>query len=332
MKGTVLVTGGAGYVGAHLNKYLNQRRYKTVVLDSLERGHKEFVKWGTFIEGEVGDRSLLNQLFADFDIDSVIHLAAYAYVGESVSQPIRYWKNNVSETLTLLESCVEFDIRKIILSSTCATYGQPQKLPITEDHPQKPINPYGSTKLAIELMLKDLSAAHGMKYFILRYFNAAGADPNGEIGERHKPETHLIPIILEAILNEEKTVPGYGVDYETADGTCVRDYVHVMDLADAHFRALQYLERGGDNQECNLGLGQGFSVNEVIQSAERVTGCKIVGCKAPKRAGDPPVLIADSMAVRRILGWKPQFTSLDSIIKTAWDWHRSEKKATRQQY
>jgi UDP-glucose 4-epimerase len=318
----ILLTGGAGYVGAHVNKYLNLRGYSTVVLDNLVRGHREFVKWGEFVQGDVGDVSLLRELLGSCSFNAVLHFAAYAYVGESVRKPMKYWRNNVGSMATLLDACIEFNVKNFVFSSTCSTYGVPKKLPISEGHPQNPINPYGSGKLALELMLKDLAAANNFNYFLLRYFNAAGADPDSEIGEKHIPETHLIPLVLNSILNNEKRVQIFGNDYPTKDGTCVRDYIHVTDLADAHFRALQYLESGGDSRECNLGLGTGFSVAEIIDSVQRVTKCKVRREDAPRRDGDPPVLIADPTVATRTLGWTPQFTDLDSIIKTAWDWHR----------
>jgi UDP-glucose 4-epimerase len=320
----VLITGGAGYVGAHVNKCLSERGYRTVVLDNLQRGHRDLVRWGEFIEGRVGDKGLLKKIFQRYSITSVIHLAAFAYVGESVEKPGKYWKNNFSESLSLLDQCVMFGVKRLILSSTCSIYGQPATALIDEDHRQAPINPYGRTKLALEWAIEDITSASDLTYCSLRYFNAAGADPNGEIGERHSPETHLIPLALRAAFNNGGEIEVYGGDYDTPDGTCIRDYVHVCDLADAHARALKYLEDSGQNEKWNLGLGSGFSVNDVLESVERVSGQSIKRIVKPRRAGDPPLLVSDPSRARQMLGWNPKFLDLDSIIDTAWSWHQKE--------
>jgi UDP-glucose 4-epimerase len=321
---TILITGGAGYVGSHTNKYLSELGYKTVVLDNLERGHKELIKWGEFVEGNVGDTLLLKELFGSYKFDAIVHFAAYAYVQESVLQPEEYWRNNVGNTLSLLESTIEHGVKKFILSSTCATYGIPTEIPILESHQQNPVSPYGASKLAVELLLKDFAATYDVDYFILRYFNAAGADPDGDIGEKHIPETHLIPKLLIGVLEENPTISLYGVDYPTRDGTCVRDYVHVTDLADAHYRALHYLlEHRERHCVCNLGLGRGFSVREVVSSVERITGRRVRVNEAQRRAGDVPELIADATVAKNLLKWSPRFKTLDEIVGTAWDWHRN---------
>ena len=315
----ILITGGAGYIGAHVNKCLSEKGYKTIVLDNLTRGHRSFVKWGEFVEGNIGDADVLDRIFYNNSITSVIHLAAYSNVGESVLKPFMYWKNNVSETISLIEKCVEYKIKRFIHSSTCSTYGKPQKIPIQENHVQKPINPYGASKLAVELLLKNLSNVYDLKYFILRYFNAAGADPDGNIGESHFPETHLIPIILQSVIEDDK-VQVYGSDYDTKDGTCIRDYVHVTDLANGHYQALRYLENGGNSQECNLGLGKGYSVKEVIKCARIITGHDITEINCPRRDGDPPILIADTTLATNLLNWNPIYCKIDDIIDTAWNW------------
>ena len=322
--GTVLITGGAGYIGAHVNKYLFEKGYKTIVLDNLERGWRDLVQWGDFIEGSVGDTLLLDDIFSRYRITDVVHLAAFAYVGESVEKPLSYWANNFNESLALVEQCVKRGVKRLVFSSTCATYGQPDSIPIDEEHRQSPISPYGASKLAVEWMIRDVSVVTGLKYFILRYFNAAGADPEGQIGERHIPETHIVPLALRAAHTSPSKVTMFGTDYSTADGTGVRDYVHVTDLADAHVRALEHLAGGGASESCNLGSGQGFSVGEVIDSVERVTGKRLQRIPKPRRVGDSPVLIADIRKAQKILDWKPRYTDVDSIISTAWHWHQRD--------
>jgi UDP-glucose 4-epimerase len=317
----VLIAGGAGYIGSHVNKELARRGVSTVVLDNLVYGHREFARWGDFIHGDVGDAELLGRVFARYRIDAVMHFCAYTYVNESVTDPAKYYENNVANTLRLLQAMREHGVRHFIFSSTCATYGDPVKIPIPEDHPLKPINPYGRSKLMVEQMLADFSAAYGLAYVSMRYFNAAGADPEADIGEWHEPETHLIPLVLDAALGARSGVDIYGTDYDTADGTCVRDYIHVSDLAAAHIAALDYLRGGGASNIFNLGNGTGFSVRNVIDAAARVTGRTIAARDVARRAGDPAVLIGDASRAARVLGWRPNYTDIGAIIETAWRWH-----------
>ena len=272
---SVLIVGGAGYIGSHINKLLHQKGYSTVVLDNLVYGHQEAVKWGVLEIGDLSDVDRLNELFQKYRFQAVFHFAAYAYVGESVKHPAKYYHNNVANTLHLLDTMVRYKVRNIIFSSSCATYGVPKDMPITEAMEQKPINPYGASKLMVERILKDYHNAYGISYLCLRYFNAAGADPEGEIGESHTPETHLIPLVLAAAAGEQESVSVFGTEYPTRDGSCVRDYIHVSDLADAHLRAMEYILQGGESTCLNLGNGNGNSVLEVVAAAERVTGKKI---------------------------------------------------------
>ena len=257
-----------------------------------------------------------------------MHFAAYAYVGESVSRPLDYYRNNVAQTLALLECMVEAGVKKLVFSSTCATYGVPEAVPITEEHPQRPINPYGASKLMVERILRDFETAYGLRSVALRYFNAAGADPSGAIGEMHDPETHLIPLILQVAAGERRAIEVFGTDYDTPDGTCIRDYIHVTDLAQAHVLALRHLENGGPSEAFNLGNGFGFSVMEVIRAAERVTGRRIAYDTAPRRAGDPAALVGSAAKARKLLGWTPQYVELETIIETAWRWHRAARRST----
>ncbi len=317
----VLVTGGAGYIGAHACKALAEAGYTPVTYDNLVYGHPEAVKWGPLEKGDIGDRTRVEMVMQKYNPLAVLHFAAYAYVGESVENPGKYYRNNVAGTLSLLESMRKCRIDKIIFSSTCATYGMPDQIPIDENHPQNPINPYGRTKLMIEWILRDFAAAYGLKYVSLRYFNAAGADPAAEIGERHDPETHLIPLVLETALGRRNRLEIYGTDYDTPDGTCIRDYIHVTDLANAHLLALEYLKDGGESNIFNLGNGSGFSVKEVIRSAVKITGCDIPYFEIERRAGDPGVLIGSSEKIINALGWRVAHNNLDTIIKTAWQWH-----------
>ena len=321
----ILVTGGAGYIGAHAAKQLSARGYHPLILDNLSHGHRQFARWGDFVEGDLGDTDLLRTLFKTFNVTAVMHFAGFAYVGVSVTDPALYYRNNVANTLNLLEAMRESRVGKIIFSSTCATYGVPVSVPISEDHPQRPINPYGRDKLMVETMLSDFCRAYGMRYVSLRYFNAAGADTELDIGEWHDPETHLIPLVLDAASGSRPDVKIFGTDYETPDGTCIRDYIHVTDLADAHIRALDYLRNGGPSDSFNLGNGNGFSVREVIRTAEKITGSAIRCEETNRRAGDPPVLIGSALKARNTLGWRPQFAELAAIIETAWRWH--EKKS-----
>ena len=317
----ILVAGGAGYIGSHACKALSQAGYTPVAYDNLVYGHESAVKWGPFVQGDVNDRQRLDQVIEKYRPTAVMHFAAYAYVGESVEDPGKYYRNNVAGTLTLLEALRDFGVDKFIFSSSCATYGMPETIPISEEHVQAPINPYGQSKLMIEQMLKDFDAAYGLKSVSLRYFNAAGADPDGEIGEDHDPETHLIPLVLNVAAGVSPHITVFGDDYETEDGTCIRDYIHVTDLADAHVKALSYLERGGCTTAYNLGNEKGFSVREVIDCANQITGKEITVVIGARRAGDPPRLVGDAQRIRDELSWKPQHTDLETIIKTAWEWH-----------
>lgn len=316
----ILITGGAGYVGAHAAKALSTNGYTPLVLDNLVYGHREFVRWGELLVGDLADAALLKELFKTYPIKAVMHFAGFAYVGESVVDPAKYYRNNVVNTLNLLEAMRGAEVDKVIISSTCATYGVPLSIPITEDHPQLPINPYGRTKLMVEHMLQDFCAAYGMRHVVLRYFNAAGADPDGEIGEWHVPETHLIPLAIDAACGKSP-LRVFGVDYNTPDGTCIRDYIHVSDLATAHVLALEYLMVGGKSIALNLGNSHGFSVREVIKTIEQVTGLTVPVEEAHRRHGDPPILVGSSVRARQLLGWQPHYSTLESIISTAWKWY-----------
>jgi UDP-glucose 4-epimerase len=318
---TILVTGGAGYIGSHAVRKLKDAGYSTLVLDNLINGHREFVNEEELIVGDLADTQLLARLFSKYDIEAVMHFAAFAYVGESVQEPSKYYRNNVAHTINLLDSMVKHDVRYIIFSSSCATYGEPQKIPITEGHEQNPINPYGRSKFMVEKILQDYERAYGLRSIILRYFNAAGADPKGEIGEDHDPETHLIPLVLDAAMGRIDNIKVFGTDYDTVDGTCNRDYIHVNDLADAHVQSLDYLRRESRSDIFNLGNGNGFSVNQVIETAKRVTGRDITVKEVDRRPGDPAVLVGSSEKIERVLGWKPHFYKIEDIIRTAWAWH-----------
>ncbi|MBI4231702.1 UDP-glucose 4-epimerase GalE [Candidatus Peregrinibacteria bacterium] len=320
----ILIVGGAGYIGSHVNKHLFGNGYSTVVFDNLSTGYRELVKWGDFFKGDLEDVQKLEACFKKYRIEAVMHFGASAYVGESVILPSKYYKNNVANTLNLLDVMNRFDVKKIIFSSSCAIYGKPAVMPIKENFPFNPINPYGRTKKMVEEILGDYEIAYGIKHINLRYFNAAGADPESEIGEMHNPETHLIPLVLAAASGHRKNVKIFGVDYNTKDGTCVRDYVHVSDLASAHLLALQYLVKGGGSESFNLGNGQGFSVREVIEAVEKVSGKRIKYIEVPRRPGDPPVLIATSDKARKTLKWLPQYFELNQIIGTAWEWHKHD--------
>ena len=325
MSQTILVTGGAGYIGSHAVLALQQAGFAVIVLDNLVYGHRELVESelkAELIVGDIGDRALLDRLFADRQIDAVMHFSAYAYVGESVTDPAKYYRNNVVATLTLLEAMVAANIKKFIFSSTCATYGIPKSVPIPEDHPQSPINPYGATKLMVERILADFGTAYGLKSVCFRYFNAAGADPGGRLGEDHNPETHLIPLVLLAAMGKRDSISIFGTDYPTPDGTCVRDYIHVTDLANAHLLGLQYLFKGGENQVFNLGNGNGFSVKQVIEAARQVTGKEINVVECDRRPGDPPALVGSSEKAKQILGWQSQYADLHQILTHSWNWHQ----------
>jgi UDP-glucose 4-epimerase len=321
---TILVTGGAGYIGSHCVLALQTSGFDVIVLDNLVYGHREFVEGldrVTLIEGDIGDRALLDQVFSQSTISAVLHFAAYAYVGESVDNPAKYYRNNVAGTLTLLEAMVAAQVNQIVFSSTCATYGIPRVVPITEDHPQAPINPYGMTKLMVEKILEDFSGAYHLKSVRFRYFNAAGADPLGRVGENHDPETHLIPLVLQTALGQREAITIYGTDYETPDGTCIRDYIHVTDLAQAHLLGLDYLREGGDTNVFNLGNGGGFSVREVIETAKKVTNRPINVVEGIRRPGDPAILVGGAEKAKRILGWDPKYSDISVMIEHAWRWH-----------
>ncbi len=322
---TILVTGGAGYIGSHTVLALKQAGYEVLILDNLVYGHRDLVEQVLkveLIEGDTNDRDLLDNLFNSRDIAAVMHFSAYAYVGESVSNPAKYYRNNVIGTITLLEAMLAASVKKFVFSSTCATYGVPEVVPIPEDHPQNPINPYGATKLMVERILSDFNEAYDFRSVRFRYFNAAGADPSGKLGEDHNPETHLIPLVLQTALGKRESISIFGTDYPTQDGTCVRDYIHVSDLADAHVLGLEYLLKGGDSSFFNLGNGSGFSVKEVIEAARLVTGKDIKAVECDRRPGDPPALIGSAEKARQILGWQPQYTNIKDIMTHAWEWHQ----------
>jgi len=316
----ILVIGGAGYIGSIMCKHLKKNGYQPIVLDNLTTGHRQSVKWGPLYEGSLDDTTLLNRIFTEHQPKAVMHFAACCYVNESVKEPCKYYRNNVAATITLLEAMVNNNISNFIFSSSCATYGEPVEIPITEDHPQHPINPYGRTKLMIEQILADMSAANNLQYISLRYFNAAGADPEGELGEDHNPEPHLIPLILNTALGQQKTISIFGDDYPTKDGTCIRDYIHVNDIAQAHLFALEKLLNGKSSGVYNLGNGGGHSVKEVIDVARKVTGRPIPIEIFDRRAGDPGILISTSDKAYKELKWQPKYTNLHDIIGTAWHW------------
>jgi len=316
----VLICGGAGYIGSHINKFLSQKGYETIVFDNLVYGHREAVKWGTFAEGDLSREADLEAVFSGHEIEAVFHFAAYAYVGESVKEPEKYYYNNVVNTLNLLKIMRRYGCRRIIFSSSCATYGEPETVPIEEDQRQDPINPYGATKLMAERILRDYGKAYGLSYAVLRYFNAAGADPKGEIGESHTPETHLIPLVLSAASGRQKGIQVFGTDYPTPDGSCIRDYIHVWDLAEAHYLALRYLEQGGKSDFFNLGNERGASVLEVAEAVKQVTGKEFPVICGGRRPGDPAVLVGSSRKAREILGWEPKYPQIETIVQHAWNW------------
>ena len=317
----ILVCGGAGYIGSHVNKQLHKEGYETVVFDNLVYGHREAVKWGHFEQGDLKNMEDIERVFQKYQIDAVFHFAAYAYVGESVLEPEKYYYNNVANTLNLLQVMRKYGCKRIIFSSTCATYGEPESVPITEDMPQNPINPYGATKLMMERIFKDYHTAYGLEFVVLRYFNAAGADPEGEIGESHNPETHIIPLVLDAASGKRADIKVFGTDYDTPDGSCVRDYIHVYDLATAHLLALHHLEAGKESDFFNLGNALGTSVLEVVKSVRKVTGKGFKVVLTDRRPGDPAKLVGSSEKAQRILGWKPVYGDIDTIVKHAWNWH-----------
>ena len=320
----VLVTGGAGYIGSHACKALAAAGYRPVAFDNLVYGHRWAVRWGPLVEGDLADPALLRRVMKEHAIDAVMHFAAYAYVGESMDDPGKYFRNNVANTVNLLDAMVASGVDSLVFSSTCATYGVPEQVPIGEDHPQRPINPYGESKLFIERALHWYREAHGIRAFALRYFNAAGADPDGEIGEDHDPETHLIPLVIQAALGQRPGVKVFGTDYDTPDGSAVRDYIHVTDLAEAHVQALARLRDGDGGGFLNLGTGTGQSVKEVLAAVSRVSGLPVPAEEAPRRPGDPPMLVAAPGAAAQRLGWQPRHSDLDTIVETALRWHRKQ--------
>lgn len=327
MSQTILIVGGAGYIGSHMVWLLGQKGINAITLDNLSSGHRDAVLHGEFIHGDIADRLLLDKIFKKYSIDVVMHFASFIQVGESVQDPAKYYQNNVTNTLSLLNAMCAYGVNKFIFSSTAAIFGEPQYVPIDEQHPKQPINPYGRSKLMIEEALADYDRAYGLKSVCLRYFNAAGAHPDALLGERHDPETHLIPLILQAASGQRSNITVFGHDYDTPDGTCIRDYIHILDLAEAHWLAVKHLSNGGDSANYNLGNGEGYSVKEVIDSAHRITGRKIPVKSGDRREGDPKALVADSKKIRKELGWQPIHTCLDSIVQHAWLWEQAKVNA-----
>jgi UDP-arabinose 4-epimerase len=322
MTTAILVTGGAGYIGSHTCKALAQAGYLPVTYDDLSHGHADAVKWGPLVRGDIGDRSQVVETLRAHRVAAVMHFGAFINVGESMAQPELYFENNAAKSFRLLDAMKEAGVRRFVFSSTCATYGVPQRLPLDETHPQLPINPYGESKLMVERALAWHQRAHGLGYAALRYFNAAGADPEGEAGERHDPETHLIPLVIDAAFGRRPPIQIYGTDYPTPDGTCIRDYIHVQDLAAAHVLAVERLLHGAVSMALNLGTGSGHSVREVIAAVERVTGLAVPYQEHPRRAGDPPILVADARRAREALDWQPKVSDIDTIVATATRWAR----------
>ncbi len=318
----VLIIGGAGYIGSHVNLLLSQKGYRTIILDNLVHGHRDAVQWGTFIEGDMADTSLLSRVFEEYEIDAVMHFSAFIAVGESVEEPGSYYKSNVARTIDLLNATVQAGIKYFLFSSTCAIMGNPVYLPLDEKHKRDPLNPYGWSKFMVEQILQDFESAYGLRHGILRYFNAAGAESKARIGERHDPETHLIPIVLEAALGKREEVGIFGTDYPTRDGTCIRDYIHVCDLAEAHLLTLEWMMEHDASNDFNLGNGKGFTVKEVIDVARRVTNREIQTRETHRRDGDAESLIGSSEKAKAVLGWIPKIDSLEEIVSSAWRWHR----------
>jgi UDP-glucose 4-epimerase len=322
---TVLVTGGAGYIGSHAVKELLRQNQKPIVFDNLQTGHREAAQDAPFIKGDLSDLKKLKETFQANSIDAVIHFAANSLVGESVQDPVKYYNNNVKNSLKLIEMMEEFDVKKIVFSSSAAVYGEPEEIPISEEHPCAPTNPYGETKWIFEKVLQAFHDGGKLNFISLRYFNAAGADPEGMLGEDHSPETHLIPLAIKAV-SDGTSVPVLGTDYDTPDGTCIRDYIHVTDLAHAHILALRKLEQGRISGIYNMGNGNGYSVREVIETVRKVTARKVASADSPRRPGDPARLVASSEKIKRDLGWTPRYPSLETIVETAWEWHRKHPK------
>jgi UDP-glucose 4-epimerase len=321
-----LIVGGAGYIGSHMVKHLASHGHDVVVLDDLSTGHRKSVVAGKFIQGDLGDQDLIEEIFSTLKIDCVMHFAAFSLVGESVERPLTYYNNNLAKTTRLLMAMVKHGVDKFILSSTAAVYGEPKNLPILETEPTEPTNPYGRSKLFIEKVLEDCDASHGLKYISLRYFNAAGASKDGEIGEDHSPETHLIPLVLQVALRQREYIEIYGTDWDTPDGTCIRDYIHVMDLAEAHISAAQRLMEGGESGVYNLGCQSGYSVREIISIARKITGSPIPAVESARRPGDPARLVASSEKIKSELGWNPRYDDPERIIATAWRWHSANPR------
>jgi len=316
----VLVVGGAGYIGSHMVKMLLGAGHEVVTLDNLSSGHRDAVLGGTFIEGDLADIDCLNKVFEQHQPEAVMHFASYIQVGESVRKPDIYYRNNVTNTLNLLEVMLKFEVKKFIFSSTAAVFGEPDYVPIDEAHPTRPLNPYGRSKWMIEQVLSDYDTAFDLRSVCLRYFNAAGADPEGQLGERHDPETHLIPLILQAASGRREHIQVFGRDYDTPDGTCIRDYIHIVDLCSAHLAALEYLNQDGSSDRFNLGNGSGFSVQQVIDAVQNVSGKQVSVINGPRREGDPARLVADATRAKKILSWQPNFTELETIVSHAWQW------------
>ncbi len=321
----ILVAGGAGYIGSHASRDLHAAGFIPLVIDNLSKGHPESVICGELLEGDLKDEKFLDQVFENYPVQGVMHFASKCYVGESMSDPAIYYEENLSSALTLLRAMLKHRVNKFIFSSSCATYGNPVELPLRETHPQDPVNPYGETKYFIERILKHYDRAYGLRFCALRYFNAAGASPDGQIGESHDPETHLIPRILGTVTGKYEKVQIFGDDYPTPDGTCLRDYIHVSDLASAHRKALQWISKNDASEFFNLGTGTAYSVRQILESAYKATGSKIPVETAPRRPGDPPELVADPAKARRVLGWEPAFSGLDTIMETAWKWEQGRR-------
>ena len=326
---SILIAGGAGYIGSHAAKLVAQAGLEPVVLDNFVYGHKWAAKWGPLVEGDLADRAFVDRVLTEHKVSAVIHFAAFAYVGESVKNPRKYFHNNVVNTLNLLDAMVDAGVRDIVFSSTCATYGEPSQVPISEEQLQTPVNPYGESKLMVEKILRWYQNAYDLRFAALRYFNAAGADPDGEIGEDHDPETHLIPLAIEAALGRGPELQIFGTDYPTPDGTAVRDYIHVTDLAEAHLLALSKLEKGATDLRLNLGTGKGHSVREVLGAVEKISGRKVPAREVGRRPGDPPALVADARRASEILGWKPRYPALETIVEHALRWHEKSLPGLR---
>ncbi len=322
-----MIIGGAGYIGSHVTKLLRARGYRTLIYDNLSTGHRELIR-GPFVYGDILEPERLEDVFLTHEIDVVVHLAAKSLVPESITKPLFYYENNITGTVNILKVMLQYGVKRILFSSTASVYGSPSKVPVTEEDPPNPDNVYGFTKLAIERMIGDAAAIHGFTYVVLRYFNAAGADPEGDIGELHIPETHLIPRVLDVAMGVEPEIVIYGTDYDTPDGTCIRDYIHIVDIADAHIRAVEWLleHEGGEGLVLNVGSGRGYSVLEVIRTAERVTGRKIPFVEGGRRRGDPPMLVAEAKLIEKLFGWRPRYSTLETIIETAWRWHTGRRR------